>query len=86
MPRKSEEKMVPENETPADAFKRLANARTKKVLKSIDTLANLSNGRYERTDEQVATLFAAIRAAVDSAEASFAAKPDAVASEVPDII
>lgn len=78
--------MVPEDETPADAFKRLANARTKKVLKAVDTLANLANGRYERTPEQVSNLFAAIRNAVDAAEATFTAEKVTASTDLPDII
>jgi hypothetical protein len=86
MPRKSEDKVVDPNETPEQAFRRLANARTKKVLKSVDTLAGLANGRYERTDEQVSNLFAAIRSAVDAAEATFSAPATSAAKDLPDII
>jgi N-glycosylase/DNA lyase len=86
MPRKATEAKVDPNETPADAFKRLANSRTKKVLKAVDTLSNLSNGRYERTEEQVAAIFGAIRAAVDEAEKSFTAPAVTASADLPDII
>ena len=40
-------------ETKADRFVRLAEARTKKTIKFIRSLGKLSAGAYEYTDEQV---------------------------------
>lgn len=43
-------------------FKRIAEARTNKILKSISLLGNLSNkSYYEYTDEQIEAIFEAIQ-------------------------
>jgi len=48
-------------ETKADAFKRLATARVNKLLDQVRLLGNLSaRGNYEFTEEQIASIFAAI--------------------------
>ena len=42
-------------------FKRIAEARTNKIIDMIDLLGNLSNtSYYEYTDEQIETVFSAI--------------------------
>ena len=42
-------------------FKRLAESRTQKIIKAIETLGNLSNrSNYEYSDEQVDRIFNAI--------------------------
>ena len=61
----------PENETPADKFKRLANARVNKALKYIDMTKNLASRQYEYTDEQVQVVLQALRNEVDELEAAF---------------
>lgn len=45
-----------------DNFKRIAEARTNKILSSISLLGNLSNkSYYEYTDEQIDNIFEAIQ-------------------------
>lgn len=47
-------------------FKRIAEARTNKILKSISLLGNLSNtSYYEYTTEQIETIFNAIQEELD---------------------
>lgn len=47
-------------------FKRIAEARTNKILKSISLLGNLSNtSYYEYTPEQIETIFNAIQEELD---------------------
>lgn len=47
-------------------FKRIAEARTNKILKSISLLGNLSNtSYYEYTSEQIETIFNAIQEELD---------------------
>ncbi|MDD6846703.1 MAG: hypothetical protein PUE07_04195 [bacterium] len=53
-------------------FVRLAEARTSKVLETIDLIGNLSNKSvYAYTDEDVEKIFDAIRRACDENEAKF---------------
>jgi len=42
----------PENETPAQAFVRLAQGRTNKAVKAISLIAQLTGSAYESTDVQ----------------------------------
>lgn len=52
---------TPANETKHDRWKRLATARTKKILGGMRTLAKLANRRnYEYDDDDVKKIFAAI--------------------------
>lgn len=60
----------------AQSFKRLAVARTNKVIDSVRLVGNLSGAGYESTPEQRAAMFGAIRASLDEAEARFAGKSD----------
>lgn len=53
--------MKPKNETRHDRFKRLAEARTGKVLDMIDLLGNLSNRSvYDFSDKEVDEIFDSI--------------------------
>lgn len=62
-----------EEESKVDKFARLGNYRYRKAVERIRLLANLSNrATYEYTDEQVAGMFARLRAEIDKAEAQFA--------------
>jgi hypothetical protein len=46
---------------PREAFVRLAEARTNKILKSLELLGNLSNkSNYSYTDEDIRKIFKAI--------------------------
>lgn len=48
-------------EDPRSAFVRLAEARTNKILKSLDLLGNLSNkSNYSYSDEDIKKIFKAI--------------------------
>ncbi len=60
-------------------FKRLAEARTNKILKSITLLGNLSNkSYYEYSDAQIETIFNAIQEELDAQKARFYPKDDKV--------
>ena len=53
-------------------FKRLAEARTEKVLAMLDLIGNLSNKSfYEYTDEEVEKIFKAITRSVESNKEKF---------------
>ena len=61
-----------ENENRHEKFTRLAEARTSKVLETIDLIGNLSNkSSYAYTEEEVELIFNAIRKACDNNEARF---------------
>lgn len=63
---------APANESKADKFTRLANARMRKMLKQFELLGNLANrGQYECTPEQVDTIFNRIRHDIEAVEAKF---------------
>lgn len=56
----------------ADNFKRLAEARTNKVIDGISLLGNLSNtSHYEYTKEQIDSMFSAIQAELDAQKERF---------------
>ena len=55
-----------------DNFKRLAEARTEKVLDMIDLIGNLSNTSfYEYSDEQMENIFNAIQKELDKQKELF---------------
>lgn len=59
-------------ETRHDKFKRLAEARTNKVLDMVELIGNLSNkSSYDYTDEDVASIFSAIEKAVAESKRKF---------------
>lgn len=61
-----------ENENRHEKFTRLAEARTSKVLETIDLIGNLSNkSSYSYTEDEVEQIFNAIRKACDENEAKF---------------
>ena len=56
----------------AEAFRRIAEKRTERVLQSLRLLGQCSNRRiYEYNDEQAAKIFREIRSALRRAEQSF---------------
>jgi hypothetical protein len=62
-------------ENKRDNFKRIAEARTNKIIDGISLLGNLSNHSfYEYTDEEIEKIFAAIQAELDKQHAKFADK------------
>ena len=59
-------------ETKKENFKRLAEARTEKVLAMIDLIGNLSNKSfYEYTDDEVEKIFKAISKALEENKNKF---------------
>lgn len=59
-------------EDPRQAFVRLAEARTNKILKGLDLLGNLSNkSNYSYTDEDLKKIFKAINEKVSDITARF---------------
>ena len=61
-----------EEETKAEAFRRLAQPRVSSVLDRIRVLGNLSSrASYEYTDAQVMRMFTAIRKELDLVETKF---------------
>jgi hypothetical protein len=72
MARKPRKAVAPADETKADRFRRLANARLPRAIKAIDAIGNLAGGSYERTDAQVALVVGALQAAVDRVQKAFA--------------
>lgn len=63
--------------TKKENFKRLAEARTEKVLAMIDLIGNLSNKSfYEYTDEEVEKIFRAINKSVEENKNKFKKNKD----------
>jgi len=59
-------------ETKHEKFKRLAETRTKKALKSIELLENLANtSNYDYTREDYRKILTALRNALNNLEAAF---------------
>jgi len=71
---------VPDNETKAQRFVRLAQARVGKALKAIELIGNLSGSGYEYTPEQVEKITAALTNRVTATMENFSTKPK---TEVP---
>ena len=68
----AEEENAPANESKADKFRRLMNARMTATLDKIRLLSNLSNrASYEYTPEQVEKIMAALRNEIDWLEREF---------------
>jgi len=62
----------PENETPAEMFTRLAQARTNTILKDLRILGNCSNRRlYRYSQQDVNKIFRTINYQVKEARARF---------------
>jgi len=62
----------PENETPSEAFVRLATGRTNKAVKAISLIAQLSGSAYESTDVQKRAILTALEAATEQVKEVFA--------------
>jgi len=59
-------------ETKKDRFKRIAGARTNKLLEMIKLLGNCSNtGNYEYTDDDVKKIFGALEKELKVAKSKF---------------
>ena len=66
--------IIPENETKNEKFLRIATPRVNAIIDKLDILANCAGSNYEYTEEQVETMFQAIRDAVDSCYNEFRPK------------
>jgi len=64
----------PEDETPAQAFTRLATGRTNKAVKSISLIAQLTGSAYESTEVQQRAIVTALEASVEQVKEVFAGK------------
>lgn len=61
-----------DNETKSDRFKRVAERRTKVVLRDLRIIGNCGNkGNYSYTEEQVRKIFSEIEQAVKEAKSRF---------------
>ena len=65
---------IPENETKNEKFLRIATPRVNAIIDKLDILSNCAGSNYEYTDEQVETMFQAIRDAVDACYNEFRPK------------
>lgn len=69
--RRTSRKTPPENETPAQAFKRLGNGRVNRALHAIGLVGQLAGPAYESSEEQQRAIVAALQAAVESVDRAF---------------
>jgi len=67
----------PADETPAQAFHRLAQGRTNKAVKAISLIAQLTGSAYESTEVQQRAVVAALQAAVEQVKETFEGKAKA---------
>ena len=65
---------IPENETKNEKFLRIATSRVNAIIDKLDILSNCAGSNYEYTEEQVETIFQAIRDAVDACYNEFRPK------------
>ena len=65
---------IPENETKNEKFVRIASPRVNAVIDKLDILSNCASSNYEHTEEQVESMFQAIRDAVDNCYSQFQPK------------
>ncbi len=64
-------------ETPADAFHRLAQGRTNKAVKAISLIAQLTGSAYESSDVQRRAIVEALQASLDVVKDTFEGKAKA---------
>lgn len=57
---------IPENETKNEKFLRIATPRVNAIIDKLDILSNCAGSNYEYTEEQVETMFQALRDAMDA--------------------
>lgn len=58
--------IIPENETKNEKFLRIATPRVNAIIDKLDILSNCAGSNYEYTEEQVETMFQALRDAMDA--------------------
>lgn len=66
--------IIPENETKNEKFLRIATPRVNAIIDKLDILSNCAGSNYEYTEEQVETMFQALRDAVDACYNEFRPK------------
>ena len=66
--------IIPDNETKNEKFLRIATPRVNAIIDKLDILSNCAGSNYEYTEEQVETMFQAIRDAVDACYNEFRPK------------
>lgn len=66
--------IIPVNETKAEKFIRIATPRMNGVIDKLDILANCAGSSYEYNEEQIESMFDAIRNAVDACYSQFQPK------------
>lgn len=59
------------DETKADKFKRLAIARTDKIVDGLEKLGNLSGNNYEYTEKQIEEMYSYIQNALDKSKRNY---------------
>ena len=69
--------IIPENESKNEKFIRIASPRVNAVIDKLDILCNCASANYEYTEEQVESMFQAIRDAVDNCYEQFRPKAKA---------
>lgn len=79
----SGKKRAPENESPADRFKRVGTIRLANALSAIDRLSTLRGKNYESNATQRATIKAKLAEAVSRVNAAMDA-PEATSKSGPD--
>lgn len=65
---------IPENETKNEKFLRIATPRVNAIIDKLDILSNCAGSNYEYTEEQVETMFQALRDAMDACYNEFSPK------------
>lgn len=65
---------IPENETKNEKFLRIATPRVNAIIDKLDILSNCAGSSYEYTEEQVETMFQALRDAMDACYNEFRPK------------
>ncbi len=65
---------APADETPAQAFTRLAQGRTNKAIKAISLIAQLTGTAYESTEVAQRAIVTALEASVEQVKEVFAGK------------
>jgi len=75
----------PADETPSQAFRRLAHKRTNKAVKTMQMIGGLTGAAYASTPEEKAAIVTALQVAVDNIKDVFAGKTqDAGGFSLPD--
>ena len=75
----------PPNETPEQAFRRLATKRTNKAVKTMNMICGLTGSAYVSSETEKNAILTALQAAVDTVKEAFAGNSkDAGGFSLPD--